>query len=181
MGRILHLCTAFGPKSSPPDRYRHWDKSNAPVLSVSVFYDQSFADPSRQPPAARKATDAEAAQLYRRIGAYPGRYKTDGDKLIVTPEVASTSPALVGTEQTYLIEIRTSLSASVRPEDSNNDAFPPPSHHELSLCRLLGTPGPGLPLWFPMPLGGRSRDAGREPRSDVNFTRSTMQSSGRFQ
>jgi len=39
------------------------------------------------------------------MGAYAGRYKTDGDKLIVTPEVASTSPTPVGTEQTYLIEI----------------------------------------------------------------------------
>ena len=55
------------------------------------------------------ATDAKAAQLYRTMGAYAGRYKTDGDKLIVTPEVAS-GPALVGTEQTYLIEIKGSLS-----------------------------------------------------------------------
>jgi hypothetical protein len=39
------------------------------------------------------------------MGAYAGRYKTDGDNLIVTPKVASTSPALVGREQTYLIEI----------------------------------------------------------------------------
>jgi hypothetical protein len=77
----------------------------APVLSVSLFYDQSFVDPSRTPPAARKARDAKAAQLYRTMGAYAGRYKTDGDKLIVTPEVAS-SPALVGTEQTYMIEIK---------------------------------------------------------------------------
>jgi hypothetical protein len=45
------------------------------------------------------------AALYRTMGAYAGRYKTDGDKLIVTPEVAS-GPALVGTEQTYLIEIK---------------------------------------------------------------------------
>jgi hypothetical protein len=89
----------------PPDRYPHWDKSNAPVLSLSLFYDQSFVDPSRTPPAARKATNAKAAQLYRTMGAYAGRCKTDGDKLIVTPEVAS-SPALVGTEQTYMIEIK---------------------------------------------------------------------------
>jgi hypothetical protein len=77
----------------------------APVLRISLFYDQSSVDPSRTPPAARKATDAKAAQLYRTMGAYVGRYKTDGDKLIVTPEVAS-SPALVGTEQTYMIEIK---------------------------------------------------------------------------
>jgi hypothetical protein len=74
-------------------------------LSVSLLYDQSFADPSRTPHAAPKATDSEAAQLYRTMGAYAGRYKTDGDKLIATPEVES-SPALVGTEQTYVIEIK---------------------------------------------------------------------------
>jgi hypothetical protein len=70
-------------------------------LSLSLFCDQSFADPSRTP----QATDAEAAELYRTMGDYAGRNKTDGDKLIVTPEVAS-GPALVGTEQTYLIEIK---------------------------------------------------------------------------
>src|ERR1700758_4477644 len=65
----------------------------APVLSVPLFYDQSFVDPSRTPPAARKATDAKAAQHYRTMGVYAGRYKTDGDKLTMTPKVAS-SPAL---------------------------------------------------------------------------------------
>jgi Lipocalin-like domain len=64
-----------------------------------------LSTPSRTPPSARKATDAKAAHIYRTMGAYAGRYKTDGDKLIVTPEVAS-SPALVGTEQTYMIEIK---------------------------------------------------------------------------
>jgi Lipocalin-like domain len=64
-----------------------------------------ITDPNRKPPAAPKATDAEAAQLYRTMGAYAGRYKVDGDKLIVNPEVAS-SPALVGTEQSYVFEIK---------------------------------------------------------------------------
>jgi hypothetical protein len=73
-------------------------------LRLSLFYDQSFVDPSRPPPAAPNATDAEAAQYYRRMGAYPGRYKTDGDKLIVTREVALDEPG-TRTEQTYLIEI----------------------------------------------------------------------------
>jgi hypothetical protein len=71
------LCRAFEPKSLPPDRYPHWDKSK-PLYCVSLFYDQSFVDPSRTPPAARKATDVKAAQLYRTMGAYAGRYKTDG-------------------------------------------------------------------------------------------------------
>jgi hypothetical protein len=64
-----------------------------------------ITDPTRRPPAAPKATDTEAAQLYRTMGAYAGRYKTDNDKLIVNPEVAS-SPALVGTEQTYVFEVK---------------------------------------------------------------------------
>jgi hypothetical protein len=64
-----------------------------------------ITDPTRRPPAAPKATDTEAAQLYRTMGAYAGRYKTDNDKLIVNPEVAS-SPALVGTEQTYIFEVK---------------------------------------------------------------------------
>jgi hypothetical protein len=64
-----------------------------------------ITDPTRKPPGEPKATDAEAAQLYRTMGAYAGRYKIDGDKLIVNPEVAA-SPALVGTEQTYVFEVK---------------------------------------------------------------------------
>ena len=117
---------AFEPKSLPPDRYPAWDKSNAPcipVLSLSLFYDQSFVDPSRTPPAARKATNAKAAQLYRTMGAYAGRCKTDGDKLIVTPEVAS-SPALVGTEQTYMIEIKEDRYQVEHGSDLQPDLWP---------------------------------------------------------
>ena len=64
-----------------------------------------IADPTRKPPAEPKATDAEAAQLYRTMNSYAGRYKTDGDKLIVNPEIAS-SPAVVGTELTYVFEVK---------------------------------------------------------------------------
>ena len=64
-----------------------------------------ITDPTRKPPAEPKATDAEAAQLYRTMVAYAGRYKTDGDKLIVNPEIAS-SPAVVGTELTYVFEVK---------------------------------------------------------------------------
>src|SRR5262245_56365210 len=41
-----------------------------------------FADPSRKPAAAPKATDPEAAQLYRTMVAYAGRYTLEGDKVI---------------------------------------------------------------------------------------------------
>jgi hypothetical protein len=37
--------------------------------------------------------------------AYAGRYKTDGNKLIVKPEVAA-SPAVVGTELTRVFEVK---------------------------------------------------------------------------
>jgi hypothetical protein len=41
-----------------------------------------FADPSRKPAATPKATDAEAAQLYRTMVAYAGRYALEGEKVI---------------------------------------------------------------------------------------------------
>jgi Lipocalin-like domain len=41
-----------------------------------------FADPSRKPAATPKATNAEAAQLYRTMVAYAGRYTLEGEKVI---------------------------------------------------------------------------------------------------
>jgi hypothetical protein len=64
-----------------------------------------FTDPTRKASAAPKATDAEAAQLYRTMVAYAGRYKTDGDKLIQYPEV-SWNQAFTGTEQTRFFEVK---------------------------------------------------------------------------
>jgi Lipocalin-like domain len=64
-----------------------------------------FTDPTRKPPAAPKATDAEAAQLYRTMVAYAGKYRTEGNKVIQNPEV-SWNQAWNGTEQTRLFEIR---------------------------------------------------------------------------
>ena len=40
-----------------------------------------MADPSRKPAATPKATDAEAAALYRTMAAYSGTYHLDGDAL----------------------------------------------------------------------------------------------------
>jgi hypothetical protein len=59
----------------------------------------------RKPPAAPKATDAEAAQLYRTLGANAGRYRIEGDKWFITPEVHS-APQLVGTEFKGTFEIK---------------------------------------------------------------------------
>jgi len=64
-----------------------------------------FTDPSRKPPATPKATDAEAAQLYRTMVAYAGKYRVEGNKVIQTPEV-SWNQAWNGTEQTRLFQIQ---------------------------------------------------------------------------
>jgi hypothetical protein len=56
-----------------------------------------ITDSTRKRPAAPKATDAEAAQLWRAMGAGAGTYKTDGDKMTGLIEVAA-NPALNGTE-----------------------------------------------------------------------------------
>ncbi len=57
-----------------------------------------FADPRRQPPASPKATDAEAAQLYRGIVAYSGSYRLEGDKVLVHVD-ASWNRAWDGTDR----------------------------------------------------------------------------------
>lgn len=47
-----------------------------------------FADPKRTGPASPKATDAEAAQLYRSMVAYAGSYRLEGDKILVKVDVS---------------------------------------------------------------------------------------------
>jgi hypothetical protein len=47
-----------------------------------------MADPARKAAAAPKATDAEAAALYRTMAGYSGKYRVDGDKLTNHPLVA---------------------------------------------------------------------------------------------
>jgi hypothetical protein len=47
-----------------------------------------FTDPRRQPPASPKATDAEAAQLYRGMVAYAGSYRVEGDKVLIKVDVS---------------------------------------------------------------------------------------------
>ncbi len=47
-----------------------------------------FADPKRTAPASPKATDAEAAQLYRSMVAYAGSYRLEGDKILVKVDVS---------------------------------------------------------------------------------------------
>jgi hypothetical protein len=47
-----------------------------------------FADPKRAAPATPKATDAEAAALYRSMVAYGGSYRPEGDKVFVKVDVS---------------------------------------------------------------------------------------------
>jgi hypothetical protein len=47
-----------------------------------------FADPSRQASAAPKATETEAANLYRSMVAYAGSYRLEGDKVLVHVDVS---------------------------------------------------------------------------------------------
>jgi hypothetical protein len=47
-----------------------------------------FADPKRTAPASPKATDAEAAALYRSMVAYAGSYRLEGDKVFVKVDVS---------------------------------------------------------------------------------------------
>lgn len=64
-----------------------------------------FADPGRVPPAAPKATDAEAVQLYRTMVAYTGTYSVDGDKVTHSIET-SWNQAWNGTRQVRFVEIK---------------------------------------------------------------------------
>ena len=47
-----------------------------------------FADPKRTAPASPKATDAEAAALFRSMVAYAGSYRLEGDKVFVKVDVS---------------------------------------------------------------------------------------------
>ena len=64
-----------------------------------------FSNPTRKPPASPKATDAEAADLYRTMVAYAGTYSIDGDKLTNHIEV-SWNQAWNGTSQVRFVEVK---------------------------------------------------------------------------
>jgi len=54
-----------------------------------------FVDPAGKPPASPKATDAEAAQLFRTMVAYAGKYRIEGDKIIQCPRSPGIKHSLV--------------------------------------------------------------------------------------
>ena len=68
---------------------------------MSVF----IANSNRKPSAGPKATDAEAADLYRTMVAYSGAYTVDGNKVTHKIEV-SWNQAWSGTDQQRFIEIK---------------------------------------------------------------------------
>lgn len=64
-----------------------------------------FTAADRAAPAGPQPTDAEAAQLYRSMVAFAGRYRLEGDRLIYYPEI-TWNEAWNGTTQTRLFEVR---------------------------------------------------------------------------
>jgi hypothetical protein len=62
-----------------------------------------ITDQNRKTPT-QPTTDAEAVQLYPTMIAYGGRYKTDGDKLIVYPEIDARQ-MFNGTERVRSFEV----------------------------------------------------------------------------
>ncbi len=68
---------------------------------MSVF----FADPKRKAPASPRATDTEAAELYRTMVAYSGTYSIEGNKVTHKIEV-SWNQAWNGTNQVRFIEVK---------------------------------------------------------------------------
>ena len=64
-----------------------------------------FADPARKPAAAPKATDTEAAQLYRTMVAYMGRYTLEGERITHHIDI-SWNQVWNGTDQQRTVEIK---------------------------------------------------------------------------
>jgi len=64
-----------------------------------------LANPKRKPPAAPKASDAEAADLYRTMITYGGSYSIDGNKVTHKVEF-SWNQAWTGTAQQRFIELK---------------------------------------------------------------------------
>jgi hypothetical protein len=64
-----------------------------------------FTDPNRKPSVSPKATETEAAELYRTMVAYAGRYSVEGNKLTNKIE-ASWNQAWNGTSQTRIFELK---------------------------------------------------------------------------
>jgi hypothetical protein len=64
-----------------------------------------FTDPNSKPPVAPRATDSEAAQLYRTMVAYSGAYTVEGDKVTHKIEV-SWSQVWNGADQQRFFEFK---------------------------------------------------------------------------
>jgi hypothetical protein len=67
--------------------------SGMQTFTPDGWYFVVVTDSTRKPPAGPKATDAEAAQLYRMLAAIAGRYRTEGDKWFEKAEFHSVQRA----------------------------------------------------------------------------------------
>jgi hypothetical protein len=85
--------------------YPFGDDAKAMVIYEANGYVATiFTRTDRKPPHAAQATDQEAADLYRGMIAFAGRYEIDGNRLIYRPEI-SWNEAWNGTTQERVIEV----------------------------------------------------------------------------
>jgi hypothetical protein len=78
------------------------------IYTASGHVATIFTATGREAPAGPRASDAEAAQLYRTMVAFAGRYEIHGDELIYHPEI-SWNEAWNGTRQVRYLEISEGL------------------------------------------------------------------------
>jgi len=87
----------------------HTPFGDHPIGSITFTADERvmviFTDPNRKPSASPKPTETEAAELYRTMVAYAGRYSVEGNKLSAKIEV-SWNQAWSGTSQTRFFELK---------------------------------------------------------------------------
>jgi len=85
--------------------YPFGEKAKALVVYTSDGYVSTiFTSADRRPPAAPRATEHEAIELYRSVIAFAGRYELIGNRLVYHPEI-SWNEAWNGTTQERIFEI----------------------------------------------------------------------------
>ena len=85
--------------------YPFGEKARALVVYTSDGYVSTiFTSADRRAPAAARATEHEAIDLYRSVIAFAGRYELIGNRLIYHPEI-SWNEAWNGTTQERIFEI----------------------------------------------------------------------------
>ncbi len=105
-------------------RYPMGERAAAMVIYTADGYTATlFTAEGRHAPAGAQVTDSEAAQLYRSLIAFAGRYELDGDKLVYRPEI-TWNEAWNGTLQVRFFTIEDDLlrvdSAPIASPSSGN-------------------------------------------------------------